>query len=240
MFSTFTEFWICVRNASFTFEMIWQEIVTIYFTITEQSTISTIWNGIMDAIAPIHTIAMSIVVLFCLVVAFFGKRMLTILKFGILFVFGFALGTTFLSRLLPGDIVPDWLLGLIVGLVAAVLYRFIYIIAYVGVAGYGMYILTFYGYYLDLDATYSTGRLIACLIAAAVGIAVSLIFRKYFEMIGTAVLGAWCATWVFANQVYNFTAFSIFEGVEWLAMVIPVVIISVLGGIVQIKTRKRY
>ena len=76
--------------------------------------------------------------------------------------------------------------------------------------------------------------------AAAIAIIVSLIFRKYFEMIGTAVLGAWCATWVFANQVYNFTAISIFEGVEWLAMVIPVVIISVLGGIVQIKTRKRY
>jgi len=241
MFSNFSEFWVCIKEARFTFEIIWREIVSLYFAITENPTVSAVWNGIMDAIAPIYVIAMSLVVLFCLVVAFFGKKMLAVLKFGCFFVAGFALGAHLLAPLIPADVnIPAWLVGIVVALVAGVLYRFIYIVLYVTIAGYGMYILSFYTFYLNVNATYSTGRAIACIIAGAAAIAVSIIFRKYFEMVGTAVLGAWCATWVFANYVYNFTAISIFEGIEWLAMVIPVVIISVLGSIVQIKTRKRY
>jgi hypothetical protein len=167
--------------------------------------------------------------------------MLGVLKFLACFVVGFALGTHLLPPLLPIEIqLPPWIIGVVVGLIAAVLYRFIYIILYVGIAGYGMYVLAFYGFFLQPNAVYSNTRAIASLIAAAVAVIIALIFRKYFEMIGTAVLGSWVATLLFASQIYNFTAWPLFSGMERLAIFIPTALLAALGTVVQIKTRRRY
>ncbi len=241
MFSNFSEFLVCLREAKFTFGVIWDYIVSLYYAVTENPSVSVVWNGIMDGFRPVSIMFMLVIVAVCLVVALFGQKLLPILKFCAFFVAGFALGTHLLSPLLPPEVnIPDWIVGIVVALIAAVLSRFLYIILYVTVVGYGTYVLAYYGFYLQLDAMYSNSRMVVCIIASLVAIVLSLVFRKYIQMVGTAVLGAWCATWVFANYVYNFTAWSLFGGNAWVGILVGTVIISLLGTFVQFKTRRRY
>lgn len=241
MFSNFSEFFVCVREAKFTFGVIWDYIVSLYYAVTKNPSVSVVWNGIMDGLSPVSIMFMLVVVAVCIVVALFGQRLLPIIKFCAFFVAGFALGTHLLSPLLPPEVnIPDWIVGIVVALIAAVLSRFLYIILYVTVVGYGTYVLTYYGFYLQLDAMYSNSRATVCIIASLVAIILSLVFRKYIEMIGTAVLGAWCAVWVFANYVHNFTVWSVFGGNMWLAMLLSTVLVALIGVFVQFKTRRRY
>lgn len=241
MFTNFSEFFTCVKEARFTFDIIWQWITSLYYSVAENANITVIWDGLMKAIAPVWAIVMTVLVVACLVVTFFGKKLLGVLKFIACFVVGFALGTHLLPPLLPVEIqLPAWIIGVVVGLISAVLYRFIYIILYVGISGYGMYVLAFYGFFLQPNAVYSNTRAIASLIAAAVAIVIALIFRKYFEMIGTAILGSWVAALLFSSQIYNFTAWPLFSGMEGLAIFIPTALLAALGTAVQIKTRRRY
>lgn len=240
MFTNFAEFFTCVKEARFTFAVIRDAIIRLYYAITENSNISAIWNGITDAVTPFYKTVMTVLVVACVAVALFGRKMMGFLKFVAFFVVGFALGTHLLAPVLPPEVsIPAWIVGIVVALVAAVLYKFIYVVLYVGVAGYGMYILAYHGFYLSGEVgAYTTGKALACVIAALVAVILALVFKKYIEMIGTAFLGGWCASWIFANQIYNYTAW--FGERTWLAILIPTLVIALIGSLVQIKTRKRY
>ena len=241
MFTNFAEFITCVKEARFTFEYIWQKVLELFHAIAGDRTISLMWDSFMEAIEPVHMMVMTLATIFCLVIAFFGKKMLGFMKFGFFFLLGFVLGTHFLAPLIPPEVsIPAWLVGLVLAIIAGVLSRFAYIISYVGIVGYSIYILAYYGFYLKLDATYSTSRAVACVIIALIVVIISLVFRKYCEMGATAVLGAWCSVWLFTHCIYDFRAWAIFSGYEDVAVGIIVAIISVLGTIVQIKTRRRY
>lgn len=241
MFTNFSEFFMCVKEARFGFRYIWEAIVSLYYDITVNSDISVIWDSMMRSIEPIYKLVMTLLVVGCVVIALFGKKMIGLLKFVFFFIIGFALGTHLLTPVISEAVaIPGWIVGVVVALVAAVLYRFLYIALYTVIAGYGMYILAYHGFYLQGESVYTTGKAVACLIAATIAVAVVLIFKKYIEMLGTAVLGGWLASWVFANYIYNFTFFSIFGGITWVAILVPAIIIAGLGFVVQVKTRRRY
>lgn len=241
MFTNFSEFLTCVKEARFSFRYIWEAIVSLYYDITANPDISVIWNSLMENIQSIYRLVMTLLIVGCVVIALFGRKMIGFLKFVFFFIIGFALGTHILTPVLAETIeIPGWIVGIVVALVAAVLYRFLYIVLYTAIAGYGMYILAYHGFYLQGEAVYTGGKAVACLIAAAVAIVFVLIFKKYIEMIGTAVLGGWLASWIFANFVYNFTVFPIFSGITWVAILVPAAIIALIGSVVQIKTRRRY
>ncbi len=241
MVTSFGDFLVGLKEARFTFDVIWQAIVSFFGAVWENPDISAIWGGLTSVFGPIYVPFMIFVTIAALVMAFFGRRLMGVIKFSGFFVLGFILGAQLLGPLLPDAVnIPGWLVGTVTALIAAVLYRFLYIILYVSIAGYGMYVLTYYGFFLAPDATYSGGRGIMCLVAALVAIIIALCFRKYVEMLGTAILGAWLAVLAFAYNVYNFTEWQMFDGVEWLAILIPTVVIAMLGALLQIKTRRRY
>ncbi len=240
MFSNFSEFFTCLKEAKFTFAVIKDALVSLFHSVTSNPDVAGVWDAVREFLAPIAFIAAVIGVCASVLIAFFGKKIIGILKFLASFVLGFALGTHFLVPLLVEIDMPAWIIGLVVGLVAGVLYRFVYIILYVGIAGYGMYILAFYGFFLQPEAVYTPTRAVVSLIAAAVAIIIVLLFRKYLEMIGTAVLGSWLATLIFSKFIYDFTAWSLFSGMERLAIIIPTALLAALGTVVQIKTRRRY
>lgn len=241
MFTNFSEFFTCVKEARFSFKYIWEAIVSLYYDITVNPDISAIWESMMSGIASVYRLVMVLLAVGCVIIAFFGKKMIGFLKFIFFFVVGFALGTHLLTPVISEAVViPGWIVGTVVALVSAVLYRFLYIVLYSAVAGYGMYILAYHGFYLQGESVYSGGKAIGCVIAAVIAVAVALIFKKYIEMLGTAALGGWLASWIIANFVYNFTTFPIFGGITWVAILVPAVIISALGAVVQIKTRRRY
>lgn len=241
MFTNFSEFMTCLKEARFTFEYIWDNVVAVFHKIAANDTISRMWNGFMDAVAPVHMMIMTLGVIVCLVIAFLGKKLLPLMKFSFFFLLGFVLGTHYLAPLLPPDVsLPPWIIGLVLAIIAGVISRFAYIVSYTAVTAYSMYLLSFYGFYLKLDAVYSAKRAAACIVVALIITVLALIFRKYCEMVGTAVLGAWCAVWLFTHCIYDFTAWSVFRGYEGVVVAFVVTVISVFGSIVQIKTRKRY
>ena len=241
MFNSFAEFFTAVKEARFGFGEIWDYIVSLYYEMTVNPDISSIWNGFMSVIEPIYKTVMTLAVVGCIIIAFFGKKLKGFLSFVFFFVIGFALGTHLLAPIIPEAVkIPGWLVGLVVALVSGVLYRFLYYILYVLTVGYGSYLLIFNGFYLSKEVTYTTGKAIVCLVVAAVVVAAALIFRKYIEMVGTAFLGGWLAAWVFANYIYAYTLLPVFAKVQWLGLLIPAVIIAAFGSVVQIKTRRRY
>ena len=239
-FSNFAEFFVCVREAKFTFGVIWDYIVTFYYALTENSSISAVWNGIMNLVQP-TVIIYAVSALVCLLIALFGQRLFPIIKFFAFFVAGFTLGAHLLAPLLPPEVtIPDWIVGIVVALVAAVLSRFLYLVLYIVAAGYAMYVLSYHGFYLQLDVMYSNSRAIVCIIASIVAIVLALVFKKYIEMLGTVTLGAWGAVAIFANYIYDFTTWPMFGGQAWVGILVGTLFVALIGLFVQYKTRRRY
>ena len=237
----FAQFFTNVKEAKFGFDVIWDFIVSLYYAITANPDISVIWNGLMAAIESARGIIMTVLVIFGVLIALFGKKMIGFLKFLFFFIVGFALGTHLLAPLLPAEVsIAAWLIGLIIGVVAGVLYRFLYIILYSVTVGYSAYIIFYNAFYISSEPTYSAGKALTCLAFAAVVLVLAIIFKRFVEMVGTAVLGGWIATWIFAGQIYDFTVWGLFGGARWLAILIPTIIIGAVGAWIQIRTRRRY
>lgn len=235
------EFFNGVKEARFTFTVIWDAISSLCRSIAENPDIKVIRDVLSNFLDAVWIPLIIIAIVGCLAISCFGKKIIGILKFVACFFIGFCLGAHFLPALFPPEVrIPAWLVGIVVALIAAVLYRFIYIIAYVIFSGYSMYLLAFYVFFIQPSASYSPTRALVSLIAAAVAVVIAFIFRKYIEMLGTSLLGSWFAVLLFAGQIYDFTAWPVFSGIEALAIFIPTAIFTALGFIVQIKTRSRY
>ncbi len=241
VFSNFAEFFVCVKEAQFTFGVVWNYIVSFYYALTTDPSISAVWNGAMEWLRPVGVMFALVLVAIFLVIALFGQRLFSVLKFIGFFIVGFALGTYLLAPLLPPEItIPDWIVGIVVALIAAVLSRFLYFLVYIVFVGYSTYVLTYYGFYLQLDVMYSNSRMVVCIIASIVAIVLALIFKKYIEMAATAAFGAWCAILVFVNHVYNFTTWGMFGGQSWIGVLVGTIVVGLIGLFVQYKTRRRY
>lgn len=238
---TFADFFASVKEAKFGFDVIWEAIVSLYYAMTANPDISNIWNGMMAAIEPARSMIMTVLVVLSVVVAMFGKKMIGFLKFLFFFIVGFAIGTHLLATLIPADVnIKAWLIGLIIAIVAGVLYRFLYIVLYSVTVGYGAYILLYNGFFISESISFTVGRALVCLAIAAVVLLFAFLFKRFVEMIGTAALGGWLASSIFAKQIYDFTQWGIFGNARWVAILIPTLIIAILGAFIQIKTRRRY
>ena len=241
MVTGFADFFNCIKEAEFGFKAIWDFIASIYYAITANPDISVIWNGMMSAIQPVRSIVMTSLVIFSVFIALFGKKMIGFLKFLFFFVVGFALGTHFIAALIPPEVViPAWTVGLVIGVVAGVLYKFLYLVLYSVTVGYGAYIIIYNGFFLSQEPSYSASKAVVCLVGAVIILVLLLVLKKFVEMIGTAALGGWLATAIFAGQIYDFTAWGLFGGARFVAILVPTLIIALLGAWVQIKTRRRY
>ena len=241
MYSNFSEFVDCVKEAKFSFESIWQAIVSLFKDASKTPDVSSVWNDIVEFVSSYNHVSMLIVAILSLTLAFFGRKMMGLVRFVAFFVAGFMLGAHLLTPLLPPDVeIPAWIIGIVVALIAGVLSKFLYTVLYVVAAGYSMYIVAYNGFYLGLEASYADMLVTVALISAFVAIIIALLLKKYIEMIGTAALGSWLAVIVVSKNLYDFTAWKIFEGNEKLAIIIPTAIIALIGAAIQIKTRRRY
>ena len=241
MFSTFSEFLTCVKEARFTFDVVKDWLVSFFVSVKENPDIAVIWDSLMHWIYSARILIISLLIVLCLGVAFFGKKIIGVIKFAFFFVVGFAVGTHYLAPLLPAEIdIPAWIIGVVLALIAAVLYRFLYIICYTVTVGYSAYVFAYYGFFTNSDAVYSTGRATACLIVALVFLVLALVFRKYVEMVLTAFLGSWSAVLLFRYHICKFEKLALFSGHFWIAIMIPTVILTAVTAVVQIKTRRRY
>ena len=235
------EFWENLKIAHWDFGAIWESIVGTYYAMIETPTHVAqmeVVNGFL-ANLPAFTLPL-VILLLSLVETFAGKRLLGFQKFALCFVLGFEYGVLYVSTLLDSVVVIDhWIAGLVVGILAALLSKLVYFLAYVGVIGYSVYFIAYTGTFLPPEVSgFTVGNMVNSLVAAAVVVVLALLLRKWIEMIGTSALGAWgvfkCVEWL-----VDFNTIEAIAQNYDMIMYITMGVLGLIGLIVQIKTRKR-
>lgn len=149
-----------------------------------------------------------IIVCLGLIVGLFGRRLSDPIRFLLLFAIGFAASVHWVAPLVQGFVpaIPGYAIGLALGIFAAVMSRFIYNMAYIGVIGYETYIICFNAAFLVELTAYTKGNLPVCITVAVVATVIALLLRKYLEMIITAAAGG-VAIAYFAKQLFDYTVY---------------------------------
>lgn len=128
----------------------------------------------------------------CLVVGFFGRRISGIVRVVLLFAVGFIAAMYWalplVKDMLPPQI-PGYAIGLAAGVFAAVMSRFIYDAAFIGVIAFDIYNICFNALYFTEITSLTKGNLALCLGIAFAVVLIALAARKYLEMIVTAAAG---------------------------------------------------
>ena len=188
--------------------------------------------GAYMAYVPIILIAL------CVIEVLFGKKFYGIQKFFICFLVGFMGGVYFIADIVAGFVVvPDYIVGAAVGLVCAILYKLFYFIGYVGTFGYLAYMVCFLGM-IPVVSAYTYQNLMFSAVAALVVVIITLILRNYVEMLGTAAVGAYILVRVVDKYYFDFATVGLAS--ETMVKLAAVAVITLIGFIVQFKTRKRY
>lgn len=237
----FLQFVDAIVNARFGFPEIFAAIGTFFTWLASDPNISLIWDTLMQGISFILPYISLVLLLFYIIIAAFGKRLFSLLRFLAFFVAGFALGIYFLAPLINAVIqnLPPWVIGIVIGIVSAVLSKIFYFLALAVAAGYSVYILIFRGMIFPSFMTFATGNYwVALLFAVAVTVLIFL-FRKYVEMIGTSLLGGLGIAFVIRGW-WDYTTLSFLVGIEWVGIVSVMLIFAIIGFIIQFKTRVRY
>ncbi|MBQ9085330.1 MAG: hypothetical protein IJY24_06720 [Clostridia bacterium] len=231
-----TSFFDNVVNARFGFDVIYSGIIGLIENIKTNTNILAWWNATWEFLSIIGIWIFIALGLISLIVALFGKKMFSVLRFTAFFVAGFICGVYWLSPLVLPVIptLPTWVIGLVGGVVSGVLSKLLYILFYAIAAGYSVYIVFCGGMIVPL-----TGNFVVALIAAVAAIVLAFLLRKYIEMAGTAMLGGFGAATVI-RYFYDFTTWELFVGREWLGMLLFTLIIAIAGFFVQFKTRERF
>ena len=170
---------------------------------------------------------------FSLLMAFFGKKLLGPQKFIAFLAVGFGAGEVYVAPLLVNILpsLPAWVSGLVIGLIAALLCKFLYWIAVAVAAGYSVFMVL----YTDMFFALPEPKQIIAAVAALVAIILVFIFLKFFERLGTAFLGGYLST-VLLMKAVDFSFIPLDLAItKWIL----VGVIALLGFLVQIATRSR-
>ena len=175
-----------------------------------------------------------------LLLVFLGKRIFPLPRFLAFLWLGFLLGTYYLSPLVLSVLpdMPAWIIGVVIGVIAAVLSKFIYFLAYAVVIAYPIYQFSFSVFLVDV-LTPEGGRYWVALAIALVVVVILFLLRKFVEMLGTAALGGFIIA-ESIRMLWDYTTLDFLKGIEWVGALAITVVIALIGFIVQVKTRERY
>ncbi len=149
-----------------------------------------------------------ILICLCLVVGLFGRRLSDTIRFLLLFAIGFVASVHWVAPFIQGFVpaIPAYAIGLAVGIFAAVMSRFIYNVAYVGVIGFDTYNICFNALFLVELTAYTKGNLAVSITVAVVATVIALLLRKYLEMIITAAAGG-IGLAFFVQKIFDYTVY---------------------------------
>jgi hypothetical protein len=226
-------------NAEHDFTAIGDWIKSVYDFIAADATVSDIWGKITSVFSVLPSVLVTALLLvLSLVEVFRGKRLIGIQKFFGSFVLGFAVSAAYLPGIV-GEAVSPLILGLAVGVIAALLCKLVYFLLYVAVFGLGTYVACLGGYLLpEALVGFTKGNMMMSIAVAVVVLVVALILKKLIEMVGTATLGGFLA-WLCIEELvlqFGFTPNEHSLSVFKLAVMI---VLAFFGTVVQFKKRKR-
>lgn len=180
-----------------------------------------------------------VLIALCLVVGLFGRRLSDVIRVVLLFAVGFVASVHWVAPLVQGFIpsIPAYVIGLAIGIFAAVMSRMIYNLVYVGCIGFDTYNICFNALFLVEVTALTKGNLYLCVGIAVAAVVIALLLRKYLEMIITAAAGgigvAYCV-----KMIYDYTTFINFDATT--SMLIVGAIIAVPMFIYQYYNRVIY
>ncbi len=225
-----------IINPTFGFPEIFAAIGEFFVAFSVNPSVNALWSSILTSVGTALPYVHIVTFAFCVIVAFFGKKIFSLLRFLFFLFIGYAVGVVLVSPVLIEIMptLPDWAVGVIIGFISAIVSKFLYFIAVAAVVGYSAY-LAFFGGFLG----FALGNSIVSLFISICAIVLIFILRKYIEMIITSALGAWGVATALTVW-WDYTKLDILVGVEWVGILIVSVIIATLGFIVQFKMRERY
>ena len=228
------------KNGSFNVESLTGLIESENAALKAEADIAPIWETVAGYLEMVMPYMAYIVMALGLVVALFGKKLLPVVKFLGFFAIGFGAGVLYLSPLVDKlFVIPSWITGLVIGVIAAVFFKILYILVVALASGYAMYSVCYTASVLPVVTEFTKGNWIYSLIAGVVAIVIVFLLLKWIEMLGTAFIGANMLV-ASLNTAFNFMELEFIKSFNTIVFWVAVGIIALVGFIVQVKTRKRY
>ena len=241
MFESISSFFTSLWHADFGFGFIWDFIVSTYNSATSTEGVSDIWAAIGTALAPAAALIPFILIALSLIVAFFGKKILPLLKFLGFFFFGFLLGASLVTPVISAVVpMPAWICGLVIAIVLAVLYRLVYYLIYIFAILYSSYVIFYTGFTLQPQTEHNVTKALTCLAVAIIVLVLAFIFKKYVEMAYTSALGGFLTFTVINTMLFELTSLEALSYTPWVFPLVITLAVAIPGLVVQVKQRKRY
>lgn len=237
MFESIGAFFISLVNAEFDFASLGAFFASVAEAITQNEELMNIWNTVVAATSSFAVVVPFILIVLSLLIVFFGKKMINVLRFLTCLIVGYIVGVLYVSPVINQVIpLPNYISGIVISAVSSVLSKYIYFVTVALAAGYSSYTLFCSPKYIPFF-TVLHGNAIACLIIMLVAILLAFLLLKFIEMYGTSVLGAF---FISLCVRVNFVDYKLLLSFGWIIELVWLLFIGVLGFIIQYKTRARY
>ena len=225
---TFAEFISALLGAEMSFADLGREIAAFFADLAVKPGAESVFGFFSSGLARGEVVLPTVFFLLSLFMTLFGKRMLSLLRFIAFFALGYVLGVAFLvpavNAVFPSF--APWIIAMTAAIVLSVLSKPLYFAAYVLVFGTLSYVLV--GNALGAGTVPSA-------VAALALVALALIFRKYFEMLYTSLLGAF----LMCKAIMVFWDFTAFSALPWIPLTVVTMVLGLVGALVQFRTRQK-
>ena len=196
--------------------------------------------AVFEKIESLGIVSAIVAMAFGLLLVFYGKKYLGIIKFAAATGFGYFAGASVMHPLIL-DTLPvlegkEFICGAILALVCAVLYKLIYNVLFFGLAAIFAYVIFFAGGLIPVVLP-TLGNQTMSYIAVGAVLLIILLQRKSAERLGTAFLGAFLITYG-VKYFFDYTALLPDQAVIINAAVMCA--IALVGFLHQYKRRRRY
>ncbi len=241
MLESIGAFFKSLIQGEFGFYELWEYFVNLYYAVSKAPDVMNIWAALMKVLDPIYGAVPYILIVLCLLIAFFGKKLMPVLKFFGCFFVGFVCGVYFIGPVLMAIInVPPWVCGLVLAIISAVLYRFVYYAAYATAFLYFVYVFCYTVFYIQGGESHTVVRFLVCFGIAAGVTMLGFMLRRYIEMAGTAFLGGYLVSYTIRCMIFDYKALDWLQDAPWVGAFVITFIIGIPACVFQYKTRRKH
>ena len=224
-----------IASGNVNFESLTGWTDSIYDMVSSNSIVLTAWNNFVASSPFISTNISLILLAGALLVAFYGQKFASAIKFIMVYTVSFCLAACYISVPLAilADL-PEWVAPLIVATLVTAFGDWLFNLLAGAAAALPVYVLIMNPFY---PIPFIGGNQVVAVLAAIVSLIVCYVYRRYLGRAGYALLGGFLTAQAIRN-FYDYTTFLPTLG-KFLPYVVAIAI-AIVGYIHQHKTRRRF
>ncbi len=229
--------WSELFHGEVTFKHIGEIISGMFTELVEHEYFAELNGAISSAIQGFVLPVFAVFAMLSVIFALFGRKLLPLAKVTGFFIIGFLFGVSYIAPFIIGasfNVMP-WIIGGVVGIVAALLSKPLYPVLYIVSFAYASYMIFMGGQLLPESIVgFTRDNMIIALFAVCITIVLVFLLRKPIEVIGTGILGGYLFSLCIDKILY--LAF----GVERIAAlsIILMIVVAFLGVVKQFKSKR--